>query len=291
MTQPDETVDDDGHTGHEDRAEDMDVGPGTGHGAAWSAAADDYDRWWADLGAPVWDVLLDAAAVTRGTRLLDVACGPGWFLRMAADRGAVVAGIDAAERMVELARARVPEADVRLGGMERLPWAAASFDVVVAINAIQFADDPVDALAEIARVVEPGGSVGVCVWGPREDRHVLDIDHAVRALVPNDADAPDEPEDDHPSVPDWSGPGAVEGLMRDVELTPTDARLVDTPLLLHDRQMLIEAFLSDLQHSEAAHVAGLDAVRDAIGAAAAPYRRPDGSYLIPNTFRTVIATA
>jgi transposase-like protein len=51
---------------------------------------------------PVWDVLLDAATVRPGTRLLDIGCGPGRFLRRAADRGAILAGIDAAERMVEL---------------------------------------------------------------------------------------------------------------------------------------------------------------------------------------------
>jgi SAM-dependent methyltransferase len=290
MTQPGASMDDDGSTGREGRVGDAGTGCVAGRDAAWSAAADDYDRWWADLAAPVWDVLLEVIAVTRGTRLLDVACGPGRFLRRAADRGAVVAGIDVAERMVELARDRVPGADVRAGVMERLPWAAASFDVVVAINALQFADDPVDALAEIARVVVPDGRVGVCVWGPREGRHVLVIDRAVRALVPDD-DASDGPEDDHRSVPDWSRPGTMEGLLRDAGLTPIDARLVDTPLVLGDHRTLIAAFLSDLQHSESAEVAGIDAVRDAIGAAAAPYRRPDGSYVIPNTFRTVVATA
>jgi SAM-dependent methyltransferase len=297
IAQPGGTVDDDGRARRDDRVADAEA-RAADHGAAWSAAADDYDRWWADLGAPVWDLLLEETAVTGGTRLLDVACGPGRFLRRAVDRGAVVAGIDAAERMVELARLRVPDADVRLGVMDRLPWAPDSFDVVVALNALQFAGEPADVLGEIARVVAPGGRVGVCVWGPREDRHVLVVDRAVRALLPDDeapdapdVEVPDAPDADHPSVPDWSQPGAVEQLLRDAGLTPTHARLVDTPLVLADHGTLIEAFLSDLQHSEAADVAGLDAVRAAIDAAAARYRRPDGSYVIPNTFRTVVAAA
>ena len=60
-----------------------------------------------------------------GDRLLDVACGAGLAVELAAARGATCAGIDASPRLVAVARDRVPEADLRVGDMHELPWADA----------------------------------------------------------------------------------------------------------------------------------------------------------------------
>src|SRR5262245_43891700 len=61
-------------------------------------------------------------AIGRGDRLLDVACGSGLALELAAVRGATCAGIDASPRLVAVARDRNPDADVRVGDMLDLPW-------------------------------------------------------------------------------------------------------------------------------------------------------------------------
>lgn len=81
-------------------------------------------------------MVLDRCDVTAGTTLLDVGSGAGFALRLAADRGAVVAGLDASEPLLDIASARTPDADLRLGDMEALPWDDASFDVVTSFNAI-----------------------------------------------------------------------------------------------------------------------------------------------------------
>src|ERR1700742_2621272 len=60
--------------------------------------------------------------VDDGDRLLDVACGSGLAIELARIRGAVCAGIDAAARLVAVARDRSPDADIRLGDMHALPW-------------------------------------------------------------------------------------------------------------------------------------------------------------------------
>jgi SAM-dependent methyltransferase len=102
-------------------------------------------------------------AISRGDRLLDVACGSGLALELAAVRGATCAGIDASPRLVAVARDRSPDADVRVGDMLELPWDDATFDVVTSFRGI-WGTTP-DAVAEAYRVLAPGGRIGITVWG------------------------------------------------------------------------------------------------------------------------------
>jgi SAM-dependent methyltransferase len=98
-----------------------------------------------------------------GDRLLDVACGSGFAIELARLRGASCAGIDASPRLVAVARDRNPDCDIRVGDMHALPWEADSFDVVTSFRGI-WGTTP-DALAEIRRVLRPGGRTGITVWG------------------------------------------------------------------------------------------------------------------------------
>jgi SAM-dependent methyltransferase len=101
--------------------------------------------------------------VDAGDRLLDVACGSGLAVELARLRGASCSGIDASERLIAVARDRNPECDLRVGDMHALPWDAASFDVATSFRGI-WGTTP-DAVAEIHRVLRPGGRVGITVWG------------------------------------------------------------------------------------------------------------------------------
>jgi SAM-dependent methyltransferase len=101
--------------------------------------------------------------VDAGDRLLDVACGSGLAIELASLRGASCAGIDASPRLVAVARDRNPGSDIRTGDMNALPWNAGSFDVVTSFRGIW--NTTPDAVAEIYRVLRPGGRVGITVWG------------------------------------------------------------------------------------------------------------------------------
>ncbi len=101
--------------------------------------------------------------VTKGERLLDIACGAGLAVELAALRGADCAGIDASERLVNIARDRSPTADLRVGDMHALSWDDDSFDVVTSFRGI-WGTTP-EALDEARRVLKPGGRLGITVWG------------------------------------------------------------------------------------------------------------------------------
>jgi ubiquinone/menaquinone biosynthesis C-methylase UbiE len=103
---------------------------------------------------------------------------------MCADRGAIVAGLDAAEGLLALARERVPEADLRLGDLQALPYDDDTFDVVTGFTSFFFADDMVAALREAGRVARPGAPVVVEVFGRPERCELELVKHAVMAFRP-----------------------------------------------------------------------------------------------------------
>ncbi|HWE38639.1 MAG TPA: class I SAM-dependent methyltransferase [Isosphaeraceae bacterium] len=109
-----------------------------------------------------------AAAIPAGSRVLEVGCGTGGFLVAARRAGLEVVGADVATRWLVVARRRLADrglsAPIVGANAERLPWADASFDVVVADSVLEHLADPLAALREWRRVVRPGGRL--LVWSP-----------------------------------------------------------------------------------------------------------------------------
>jgi SAM-dependent methyltransferase len=117
-------------------------------------------RIWA---APV----AEAAAIGAGHRVLDVACGTGVLAREAARRvrpGGSVIGLDRNAGMLAVARRKAPEIEWREGLAETLPFADGHFDAVVSQFGLMFFENRSKALAEMWRVLRPGGRLAVAVW-------------------------------------------------------------------------------------------------------------------------------
>src|SRR3954462_2262526 len=98
----------------------------------WGSLWGDRPDAWAvseEQQTPVYDAALRHVDAGPGVRVLDVGCGTGVFLRMCADRGASVSGWAGPAGLLEIARERVPEADVRLGDLQVLPYDDDAFDV------------------------------------------------------------------------------------------------------------------------------------------------------------------
>ncbi|MCI0633594.1 MAG: methyltransferase domain-containing protein [Actinobacteria bacterium] len=117
--------------------------------------------------------LVESANIEPGQRVLDVACGTGVVARTVADRigaSGSVAGLDLNEAMLSVARRLRPDLEWRQGDAADLPFADASFDVVLCQAALMFFPDVALALREMSRVVTPGGTVALQVWNRREDQ-------------------------------------------------------------------------------------------------------------------------
>lgn len=132
-------------------------------GDAWGRAAVDWACLFEHYAVNVIQVALDRLGVGASSTLLDIACGSGLALRLAEATGATVAGIDASEQLMAVARTRCPQADLRTGTMFELPWGDDTFDAVTSINGIWGDCDA--ALAEAYRVLKPGGRLLISFWG------------------------------------------------------------------------------------------------------------------------------
>ena len=94
----------------------------------------------------------------------------GLAVELAQARGAAGSGIDASGRLINIARDRNPEADLRVGDMCALPWPDSNFDVATSFRGVR-ATTP-HAVSEMARVLAPGGRIGITVWGTSSGRWV-----------------------------------------------------------------------------------------------------------------------
>ena len=114
--------------------------------------------------------LVNFAGVRAGQQVLDVACGTGVVAITAARMGAKVSGIDLTPELLERARYNSQvaglEVDWREGDVEKLPFNDGAFDVVLSQFGHMFAPRPSVALAEMLRVLKPGGTIAFSTWPP-----------------------------------------------------------------------------------------------------------------------------
>jgi len=250
-------------------------------GPLWGARPAD----WAlteDLQLPTYETALECAPVEAGARVLDIGCGAGAFLRLVAARGAEPHGIDASESLIAFARRRLPDADLRVGEMEALPWGDDTFDHVTGFNSFFFADDMVAALREAGRVAKPEAPVVVQVWGAHDRCDLEAMKQIARPFLP--PRPPGAPPD-----PDLSRPGALEALAARAGLIPESEFSTSWAYAYPDaetlgRAMAAVAGLAVLAGPEREHE-----LETAIVDGLAGYRRGDGSYRLSNEYRFLIA--
>lgn len=136
------------------------------HAQTYTAGAEEYARVLDPWLAPMLTRLVDVADVRRGDRVLDVATGTGAAARIAAAAGAEAAAVDISPGMVELAR-RISPATIRfeVADAAALPFGDRSFERVLCGFGLSHLPDVAAALAEIRRVLVPGGLLAACAWG------------------------------------------------------------------------------------------------------------------------------
>jgi SAM-dependent methyltransferase len=112
---------------------------------------------------------LDAVELRQGSRLLDVASGPGYVAAAAAARGAKVVGVDLSAPMVAHARAVNPTVEFQVGDAEALSFPDCTFDAVVMSFGMLHLARPERAMTEAVRVLKPAGRFAFTVWAKPED--------------------------------------------------------------------------------------------------------------------------
>ncbi len=214
---------------------------------------------------PAADALVEAAAPGSHERVLDIAAGTGNVAVRAAARGAQVTACDIAPRMVQLGRERTGpgvawiEADI-----DDLPLPDATVDVALSTFGVIFAPRPEVALAQLHRVLVPGGRLGLTAWAV--DGYIAQRARIIRDFVPPDPAAPD--------TLSWGDPDVLE---RRLAMVFRDVRIERRSLPWHfDSAQEVTAFL--IAHSPI-HVAARQAAGDRAGAMFAALERhtsPDG---------------
>jgi SAM-dependent methyltransferase len=230
--------------------------------------SDDGPRGW---GAPLYEAVLDATAVEEGTRLLDLGCGAGLFARAAADRGALVTGVDLDDDAVAQAAAEVPGGTFLVRHAQDPP--RGRFDVVAAVQLLMHVADPVAVLHRAGRA---GGVVTATVWG-RDDE--CDLRVLQEALVPRTQGR-------GPAV---SEPARLRAMAERAGLVVERLDEVLVPFDYADEDALLEPLLATPVARTAVRTTDPESLRDSVLEAVEPYGTADGGYRLENLFRVLVA--
>jgi ubiquinone/menaquinone biosynthesis C-methylase UbiE len=131
--------------------QDLEIGEGY---ARWATTYDSGVNPLIRVEEPVVRRMIDACPVGAA---LDAACGTGRHTEYLAERGHRVVGVDASPEMLDRARSRLPEADLRIGRLEALPLETGSMDLAVCALALTHTPEVAPAVRDLARVLRPGG--------------------------------------------------------------------------------------------------------------------------------------
>jgi SAM-dependent methyltransferase len=242
-------------------------------------------RDWAELAEPsnqpLFERVLSELGVSPGTRLLDIACGSGYAAHMAAGLGATVTGLDITPELLEIAAERIPLGRFVLAGMDALPFPEASFDVVTAFSALQFADDPETAVRRAFAVLRPGGLIGVAGFAEPERNESTALHLALEPLRRAGA---------HRHLPyALAAPGGLEQLLAAAGFDHTRGGEVALSWSHPDVDSAVRAVLASGGGAMAIEGGGEAAARAALEQAVRPFMAADGHVEMRNLFRYAIA--
>lgn len=179
----------------------------------FAVAGTTYDSFMGRYSIDLAPGFADAAGVSAGDRALDVGCGPGALTGTLVSRLGpdAVYACDPSAPFRDACAARNPGVVVKIGRAESIPFEDQIVDHALAQLVLHFVSDPRRAVAEMARVVRPGGTVAACVWDSANGMEMLRL--FWDAALSIDLDAPDEAQ-----VLRFGRPGEIAELFSSVAL-------------------------------------------------------------------------
>ncbi len=136
----------------------------------WSRCADSYVETFGGITGETAPLVIEAAEIGSESQVLEIGSGPGHVADQMAKAGAIVTGVDFSSDMVEVAQRSYPEITFQQADAEQLPFEAGSFDAVVANFVVHHLARPELVVAEVNRVLKPGGRFAFVVWGAPEEQ-------------------------------------------------------------------------------------------------------------------------
>lgn len=226
------------------------------------------------LFRPFAELIVAELGVSRGDRVLDIACGTGITARLAKDRsgeGGAVVGVDINPQMLSVARRLRTDIEWREGDAAQLPVRADErFDVVVCEQGFQFFPDKPRAAHEMRRVLAPRGRLGIGTWRPDEE---VPLGRELRRVAEKHLGPIAD------TRHSFGEPGALEAILREAGFTNIQSRTLSHTVVFPEGEAFIRLNamaltgmsargkqMSDEQRSESVETL----VRDS-AEAAAPY--------------------
>ncbi|GAA3390349.1 class I SAM-dependent methyltransferase [Streptomyces roseoviridis] len=227
-------------------------------------------RDWAEIQermlVPLYEAVYDRLGVGAGSRVLDLGCGSGLALLMAAARGARVAGVDRDHARVALARERLPEGTPLTADLPQ----DGPYDVVTAFHGTAaLGRDP----AALTRSAQRGAALVLAGWGPPERCATTSV-LGLAARLTGWRPAPRED---------------LDGAVLAAGLRPDGSGRVACPFGYADADSAVRGLLSTGEFDAAVRATDPGQVEKELLEALEPYVRPDGTVWMPNVFRYVIA--
>jgi SAM-dependent methyltransferase len=261
-------------------------GSGAWWGPLFGARAATWAETWegpAGWGTAVYAHVLDQAQIGPDVTVLDCGCGAGRFVHLAAQRGARVAGIDASRELVEIAAEQSPDADLRVGDFEALPWPDDAFDIVTGFSTFQFANDHAAALTEARRVSR--SDVWVAIPTRLSDSGIPQLFATLVPLMPPEA----RPILKRSGMYALSAPGALDDVLAAAGMAHRSDETIAAASVFADAAAAVEAFLSAGATALAVQHSGQSAVATALHDALTQFTSEGGHITLPGWFRVVQA--
>ncbi len=216
----------------------------------------------------------------EGLAVLDLCCGQGALTAMLQEAGAKTAGLDFSSEMLALAKVNAPGAELHQGDAGSLPFADESFDLVVCNFGMMHLPDQPKALAEVSRVLRPGGAFVMATWAAPDESPAFGT---VFSTIRGHADLSAAPP--QPDLFLFAKPESARPVLEVAGLTLADHQLVPAVWRLEQPGELFEIFLTatvaaaQLLKSQSPDV--LAAIKAEITGKVAEKFAADGGYRVP----------
>jgi len=248
----------------------------------WGKQPKDWSTIQEPTGIAGYEYALNFIQLKPSDKILDIGCGTGFFISLAAKTGADINGFDATEPFIAEAKLRNPTVTFLTGEMEELPFADNTYDVVTGFNSIQYAANVKNALLEAKRVLKSKGKLVTMIWGNKEDCEATTYLKAIGSLLP-------------PPPPGAPGPFALtenhllESILKEIGLKILDSADVDSIWDYPDTETALKGLLSAGPAAKAIQNSGYEKTLNTTLESVQPYIKSNGHIIYKNKFRVVIS--